>query len=838
MTLSLKPINIYQELEPYDVDVDNRPLIDINDNLLQIVSILEATGSYLEVVADASQEPAGLFTPFTCACVYSNNLLIPIDISKSISEIDYTKHPIVLVLSYLPETKRYACITFSAGIKLSNKFASFVPGSEGRLLRVGPGGELVDEMYYDLAHASKGYQALYAGKILTTNSIVFGGNQVNILGNNFYLAKNRDDFTSGLTTIQRGNNNSNVVFKSVNVNETGSPYNFAEYVNASRTPNSIYELPVPVYFASAQLSYNQTTGLFSDPSIETILNEVHFNTPSLISITNANQVYLTAGVNVRSLLEFNAANSVHSSAYSNTVSELSQDISTKITFTDRVKVYPSDPDIAIGLNLPAKTKSIGTALSNLTNQPNNLIPTVDTTGLVFGDYFGTTGGYFGAIQDESLLAPSRPSITDDQATLTATNALTSNIITDYSNSFTLLLAAKSTTTIPANLALSADGFLNLSSGKGILTNAKTPLLDLELTSKKYVDTQIAVVAVSDAGKIPLTGTVIDHNITGSLFIDVAGNSGSNTKIFTLKGINYVDISSYNKVRFTDASEGSPNGLQVVYGNTSVGAIPETGEARLQLVNKDFLETYVLTAISGAGASSFVTAGSTTEDATDQIIYGNKTFNNAVTSFVASGTTGLSLTNTSSKIVDFSVGLEGNLTIDAPGQILTTRETIANDDKKTLTTKGFVEGLVANVGAGYDTEHSNMNYSTSSLKNVDNNGWAILGNLVFYWCKTQDKVFPNTGAKDGGNDVNPEYEIGLPINLFSMVCSISATMTNAEIGTINNDDDVFLQVLQWDAAAMAATAKFKLKYQGSNSFGAGPLGASIFIVGLKGSLAGL
>ncbi len=697
MSINLKPINIYKEQEPYDVDVDNRPLLDIQDNISEIVSILESFGCYSEIAADPSSEPAGGFSPFTCACVYSNSLLVPINIAKPISTIDYSKYPIVLVLNYNTDTKTYGCVSFSANIKLSSKFASFVPGSEGRLLRVGPGGELVDQLYYDLAHAAKGYQALYVGKILTNNSISFGGNQVSVLGNNYYLAKNRNDTTSGLITVQRGNTDSNIIFKSININQTGSVYNFAEFVNTSSSPYSLSESPIPVYFSSTQLAYDQSTGIFTSPTLETYLNEVHFNTPSINSLTNSNQAYLTAGVNVRGLLDFNATNVIHTLSYSNNSGELTQDLSTKLIFTQRDKVLISDPEAPVGLGLPNKTKSIGVSISSTTNQPDNIVPNTDTNGITFGDFLNTNGAYFGGISDNSLdpAAVSRPAIDVDQLAQTVTGVVTSNIITDYSDGFTLLLASKSTTTTLSNIALQADGYINLSSTKGILTNAKTPQLDLELTSKIYVDQLVNQVKSSDSNKIPLTGTS-DVNVTGNIVIDVSGNLSSNTNVFTFTGINWVDIASTNKLRILDAP-GSTT-FQAVYANSTPGNVLPVDTERFQLVNKEFLGAYVTYALS-SGTSSFVTAGTLLAPAFDQVIYGKKTFNSLTSIISAAGDPGLRLQETGGSKVDLKIAADGTLSIDnntfsAP--VILERLTEDTDPDGAIVTKSLLDAEIASV----------------------------------------------------------------------------------------------------------------------------------------------
>ena len=852
MSITLKPISIYQELEPYDVDVDNRPLLDIQDNLSTIADILNSSGNYMEIAADPSQEPAGFFTPFTCACIYSNNLLIPIDISKPITELDYSAFPIVLVLNYNPDTKLYACLAFSAGIALTNKFTSFVPGSEGRLLRVGPGGEIVDQLYYDLAHASKGYQALYVGKILTTSSIVFGGNQVNVIGNNYYLGKNRNDATSGLITVQRSLSDSNIVFKSITINDTNAILPFAEFVNASSDSNFISETGIPVYFSNSQLSTDQSTGAFLDPSLESRLNEVHFQTPALTSLSGSNQAYLTAGVNLRSLLDFNATNLIHTDAFSNTVSELSQTMSTKLIFSMRDKSLTGYIDTPIGVLIPAVSRSIGNNINGITNQPDAIIPSSDTTGFTLGDYFGVGGAFIGGINDVSSLATTRPTPTDDQATQTATGVITSNIITQYSDGFTLLISTQSTSNVPSNLALSSDGYLSLSSVNGILTNAKTPVLDLELTSKKYVDTQVAQVAASDSGKVPLSGTIVDSNITGSLFIDVSGNTSSNTKAIVLNGVNFTEISSYQPVQLTDASSTNPSGFAYIYADTAPGlVIPSTTPDKYQLVTKEFLGLYVSSISSGAWVSS----GSSESDAgTQQTVYGTKTFvSSDPTAFIAQSTASSNITiatEDSGGHVGTSVGFtvagpgtdNGTLTINnGIKPVLLERSSnvdpTTGDPGNSIVTLDGVNTLLSNIEAGWNKNKSEVaNVSAGSLKNVDTNGWIIIGNLVYYWCKTTNKSYPDNTTKDAGDSANPEYDIGLPTvsissgtgPLFNTIFSIQSQLIISDIN--KNAADVWTQIVGFDPGN---TSNFRIKYQcaaGINAQGA-LFGTTTIVIGL-------
>ena len=840
MAITLKPIKIYQEQEPYDVDVDNRPLLDIRDNLSSIAGILEAAGNYAEIAADPSSEPANGFSPFTCACVYSNSLLIPINIATPVSSLDYSAFPIVLVLNYMADIKKYACMYFSAGIKLSDKFASFTPGAEGRLLCVGPGGELVDQMYYDLAHASKGYQSLYVGKILTSNSISFGGNQVSILGSNFYLGKNRNDTTSGIVTVQRSNSDSNVIFRGININDTGTAYNFAEYVNSSSSASSLSNSPIPVYFASSQLSYNQATATFTSPNLETYLNEVHFNTPSINSLSGSTQTYLTSGVNVRGLLDFNATNVVHSSTYSNTSGELSQVLSTKLIFTNRTPTVLNPSDIPMGLSIPYKVKSIGTSIFN--NQPNNINPVEDTTGITFGDYFGTGGAYFGAVQDDSAAAVGRPDSVTDQATQTVAGAITSNIITDYSDSFTLVLSARSGVTA-ANIAINTDGYLSLASGKGILTNSLTPKLDSELTSKRYLDSQIAKVAASDANKVPITGTIENASISDALVFDLTDpikSPSNDTNVLTFKGVNWVEIASYQKVKFLDAP-GSTT-LQYVYANTSSGTIPVDGE-RFQLVNKEFLAAYVATSLTTT--TPFVTAGDVGALASPQSIYGLKTLKSTLSSIVDDGDDCLSLASLGSGTggvpVTFAVSGSGvnvgRLTIGSTQPVVLSRSTADADPDGALVTKDYVVGKVDAVGPGYDAKCKHeFAPPTASLANVANRGYSILGDLAHYWCETVNFAFPaGSSPAHGGDQWNPEYTIGIPSYLFSKLFTVQVVLNNLDGGGGNNDDDVFMQVIGFDPSNVTSVT---IKFQSARNSGSNGFSALLYIVGKVGDVSHL
>ena len=816
MSITLKPISLYQELEPYDVDVDNRPLLDIQDNIAQLASILESTGSYLELSADPSLEPAGKFSPFTCAAIYSNSLLIPIDISKAISDVDYSTLPIVLILSYLEATKTYACISFSAGIKLSSKFASFVPGSEGRLIRVGPGGELIDQVYFDLAWATKGYQALYVGKILGPTSIVFGGNQINILGNNYYLGKNRNDMTSGLVTVQRSSKESNIIFKAVNLNETNSPYNFAEYVNTSASNYPLSEAPIPVYFSSAQLSYDQSTNTFLGAGgLENYLNEVHFKTPSVTAMSGSEERQATSGVNVRSMVDFANTNLVHSSYFSNNISEVAQYLSTKVIFENRPKTAPGELDVPMGVQLANKTTSVGVNINSTTNLPNTLIPTVDTTGVTFGDFYGIGGAWFGSIQDNSLDsgAAARPTVSADQAAndkTTNPKIITSNLITDYSDGFTLVLAAKSNSEVPANIAVRADGYLNLSSDKGILTNQRTPVLDLEVSSKYYTDLMYNKVASLDSNKVPLTGTVTDFPVVGSLVFDVTGNVDSQTNVLTFKGINSVDITSEQSLHIRP-SVGSTD-YQTVFAGChakEIGVEP-SGAELFELPNKSYVVTYANELFNGT-TGSYVTSGA----GVTQSVLGPKNFVEKVQITSTDLNTGLSLVSSASSFdfsFDTAVGHVGDLVITTATNrpIVLSRETnMSTDPDGALVTKqttiDYVEGRLP----GFHPKSRIGAFTSPALNGNAEYGYSILGNLVEFWCRTSTMAFPSS-TYVSGDPWNPEQDIYLPAGLFSEIFAVHAQIINNNT-TGNASQDVWIQVIDgYD------TNKVRIKFQGSNA----------------------
>lgn len=844
MTINLNPINLYQEFDPYDIDVDNRPLLDIQDNLSKIAELLGHLGYYSDISADPSQEPAGGFLPFTCAAVYSNSLLIPIDISNSIYEIDYTTYPIVLILGAKnTDTNTYPCLFFSAGLGLSNKFAYFTTGSQGRLLLVGPGGQLVDQMYYDLAHSAKGYQSLYVGKILSPTSIVFGGNQVNILGNNYYLAKNRNDTTSGLVTVQRSNNDSNVVFKSVTVNTVGTSYPFAEFTNGYSSSTVITTYPVPVYFSSAELEFNQQSGSFSSSDLESNLNELHFSTPAVGTFTQADQKYLTAGLNVRSLLDFASSNIIHAPSYSNNVSELTQSLSTRLLFSDRTKTISTDPDIPLGVSMSTPATTVGNAILASTNQPANLLPTVDSTGVIFSDYFAATGAYIGGVIDDSSLTTSRMLAVDDINNQKANivngldSGFTTNGINDYSDSFTLLISSKSDTTVAANIALRADGYINLSSGKGILTNAATPVLAAELTSKSYVDGRIKVVMDSELTKIPLTGTnnpdpttgtATITPVTGSISFDVQGNNVSTSKVLAFKTIGTTDIASNNIIKFVEEDGTTPQILQA--GATPYVAVGSNPLTPLnEVVTRTILDSFVTEKLVG-GTGIYVTTTGTQSIAGDKAFEGITSFWN--TSASAAPNFRLAAQDNLSLIpVDFSLLSSNSLSITNVQPVLLSRSTDAADPDGSITTKDYVDAAVASsvadIGPAYDSKSVVSSLKTVPvLTGLDRYGYHVIGEIVTFWAYTKEQASPYTD-RTGGDASNPEYSLLLPPGLFSEIYTVQAQIINRALS--GGAQDWFTQVFN------VMPSSINIKYQ--TAYGAAalsPLQASILVIGRFGT----
>ena len=93
--IKLNPVRLFTDDDLYETDVDNRPILDLESNINIMNDQLDKLGFFVEAQAGPDEEPAGGFTINTCAYIGSNSLLYPINISKSIAEIDYSKYPII-----------------------------------------------------------------------------------------------------------------------------------------------------------------------------------------------------------------------------------------------------------------------------------------------------------------------------------------------------------------------------------------------------------------------------------------------------------------------------------------------------------------------------------------------------------------------------------------------------------------------------------------------------------------------------------------------------------------------------------------------------------------------
>ncbi|MCI4436545.1 MAG: hypothetical protein JHC33_07025, partial [Ignisphaera sp.] len=456
----------------------------------------------------------------------------------------------------------------------------------------------------------------------------------------------------------------------------------------------------------------------------------------------------------------------------------------------------------------------------------------NTTGVTFGDFYGVGGAYFGSMFDDSISATlaGRPLPAVDSLTQTKTdNNITSNIITDYSDGFTLLLAATSNSAVPSNIAVRADGYINLSSGKGILTNQSMPVLDLELASKYYIDRRIDTLANSDSNKVPITGTTADLPVVGNLFIDVTGNSTSLTNVLAFKGINQVDISSDTPVHFLDGIGSSTHQRVYAASTTWTGALPSTGPEVYELVNKEYLKAYGISITSGS--SGFVTAGGAgiNEEATPQIIYGEKTFNSLITINSLSGETGLSLiSGANTTNISFDEG-SGNLTLDSQKPIVLVRETdILLDPAGALVTKASMEAAIEAQLPGFNSKSRLGMFTSPGVSGCAEYGYSVLGNLVTFWCKTTTMPYPASGQVSG-DAWNPEQDIYFPAGLFSDIFSVQAQIINNNT-TGNYAQDVWIQVLDG-----FTSNKVRIKFQGSNTAGTS-LGysASLLVTGYLGA----
>lgn len=625
--IKLNPVRLFTDDDLYETDVDNRPILDLETNMGIINDQLDKLGFFIEAQAGPDEEPAGGFTMNTCAYIGSNSLLYPINISKSVAEIDYSKYPIVLVTGYNESSKTYRCLAASFFYKLTDKFQSFLPSSVGNLLKIGAGGQLVDEFFFDQYYTGKDYQHLVVGKIVTVKEIAFGGNQINVAGDSSFILKNHDDSTSGLVTVMRDNKESNVVFKSVGINTVKSPYVFSEMQHSFKPETlSTATIATPVFFTHKSLNYNQLTGAILDNNIDAKLNELHFKSPEITLSANQNGLYKSSGVTVGSLFTFASENLLHSAPYSLGLSEYNQDISTNLNFNFAL---PNQTSLVV--NFPNIVKSIGKGITSTTGLPDSILPDSEAkAGITFGDY--VTNG-FGAIiesvKDNSLLETGRPTFREESdAQLVAKKTMPK--ISTQGDGQTLLIHAKSGQSgLTSSIALVADHSIVLSAKSGVHV-VKSPEADSEVVNKGYLNSTLASIT-NVTQKLSLSGTVVynqqnstetDVPITGQVSINLTENIDNPSTIFKFvtntPTNNTADIISDNPVRLLLNTDDHQRILFDTPITINTLNPDDSAWNDYEGVNKGFLKAYVDTAVI-PDASSYVTK------ATIQEITGVKTF---------------------------------------------------------------------------------------------------------------------------------------------------------------------------------------------------------------------
>jgi hypothetical protein len=603
--VTLNTVNYYNASDIYEYNSDNRPLYNISSNVDLLNSVIASAGFYQEISADPETEPVGGFLPLTCAYVGYNGLLHPIDISQAITVIDYATVPIYLITAALGNSN-YKALSFSSTITISNLYNSFLSTSTGNALKVGPGGALVDEVYFDLYYSGYNYQNLFVGKILTSNTISFGGNQVSVLSDNRFIAKNINDSTTGLLTKYIDNSVTSVSDFGVLVNTTNSAYPFIAYVNqvgyassvASLTASS-FSSTVPVYFSSSQLTTNQD-GTFAVANVESLLDELHFASPALAADLLSNDKLGTAGVNIRTLYGFTQNYMLHSQNLSTNLSELSQNISTSLYFNSSA----ATSTIGLFAQFDAISTSYGQTATSITGA--TLSPFLTTTAMSYSH-----GISFGTFKSNGLGA-FIGYITNTDTTLNYLDASTSNVVSTLVGSSTLSISNKNSAN---NAIISFDTdmiVLNTSIGayyKNTASNA------LEITNKAYVDSAVNALTSSIANMIPLAGNSSSNPITGSLYTDVTSNSDSST-VMLFNTMSVTNIASANPVQFSALTSSGIGGLQTVRGLTTQDS---TFSNTTDLTTVSWVKWYVSTnTIVGPAIL-----------ANNQTFTGTNTFNNTV-----------------------------------------------------------------------------------------------------------------------------------------------------------------------------------------------------------------
>lgn len=726
--VTLNTVKYYDPADIYSYEVDNRPLYDISSNVELVNTALSHIGCYHEVYANPETEPAGGFSPLTCVLYGQNGSLFPIDIAQPITTIDYAKYPIYLVIEKLASSQ-YKCISFSAAFSLPGLFNKFLPDSIGRAVKVGPGGSLVDEIYFDLYYSDYAYQNIVVGKVLTPTIISFGGNQVSVLGDNRFLAKNRDDNTTGLITRIVQNDINSTAFKSVLVNSSLSAYPFSEFINQTSVPVGSQPGKTPVYFTSLPLSTNN--GVFNTDNLASVLNEVHFASPSISADSHTDPKYRTTGINVASLLEFAESFLIHAKPLSSNLQEVNQQLSTSLHF---------DTTDNVGLTTLFDTRLVtfSTTVSGLTT---SLLSNAATA----------SGSEFGAFKSEAnggFLFHVTNNIASDVTLTDETNTFP---ISSLRNGTALVLYNQGNVTGSAALVLGANGPVVLESPVGIVC-ANPGSYDHSLTNRAYVNTMVNAAANTAKTRIPLSGSTADEPITGSLYYDLKGSDNPST-VLEWDTLVTAEIKSANPVELKTLATSD---YQVFRAET-----PATGDAK-DLTNRSFVQAKIDAALTNAIGTNFVsrTAADTIEasktfDSTSQIITNAL---NPVVFHVADPDSAVEL-STDSKIVQF-VPLAGTVKIE-------TSATTDLDSDTTLVTKKYMLDKIEDIAAGkvgemiYGIWHTANKQTTTNVNEYKDWAYGTRGitpdqaslNFNTYFTVVEDGALMYTGNDEAVFTVN-------------------------------------------------------------------------------------
>lgn len=693
--VTLGTVKYYDPADIYSYEVDNRPLYDISANVELINTAIANLGFYQEVSANPETEPPGGFTPLTCVLYGQNGLLFPIDISQPVTTIDYAKFPIFLVIEKMGVSK-YKCLAFSSAFNMPGLFNKFLPDSIGRAIKLGPGGSLVDEIYFDLYYSDYTYQNIIVGKVLTPSTITFGGNQVAVLGDNRFLAKNRDDSTSGLIVKIIQNDINSSAFKSILTNTAGSPYPFTEYINQTYAPIGSTPGRLPVYFTSLPLSI--TDGIFNG-NIDSLLNEVHFAAPSISASTHLDSKYKTAGVNVASLLGFSGSYLLHAKPLSINLSEVSQTLSTSLHFD-------SSTTPALSAIFDSSLVNFGTNAQNLASTLTAAVSTA--SGLQLGPLNAEGTGAF--VYHVTNNAPSDAIYSDSDQYYFPMSGLSGGSAVVFTNKGAGAQAA---------MVFSTQGPLVLDSNVGVFC-IDPGTKPSSLTNRNYVDKMFTAAANSANSRIPLAGSTADAPITGSLYFDVKSNNTDTATVLEFDSLIASRIKSSYPVEF--------KALATSDFQTVRGATPSTGEDS-DLTTRLYVQGKIDAAITTAVGTNFVTkagpdsiSGTKTFESTAQII------TSAATPLVLNAPIGLSvisLATTAATVVlePSGVGLTAKFETSA---------TVDADPDNTLVTKKYMLDSVEAIASGkvgapiYAIWNAGTRTTTTSLAAANGWGYATRG----------------------------------------------------------------------------------------------------------------